>query len=61
MLGLEIRVKYHIAISKMYMPLLHDEDRLKHPKRYAFADKRWRYHARKAMSLLKEQLKRLSR
>jgi len=61
MLGLKIRTKYHLVICEIYLLLLHDKDKVKHPKRYAFANKRWRYHAIKTSSLLGEQLERLSR
>lgn len=54
-------VKYHNAAAKMYMPLLRDEMKPKHPALYAFADKRWRYHMKKSCEILKEHLSKMER
>ncbi len=51
----KIKVDYHNAVAKAYMPLLRDINKTKHPKIYAFADRRWRHHMKKSCQLIKDR------
>lgn len=55
------KVKYHHTMAKMYMPLLRDGMKPKHPTLYAFADKRWRYHMIKSCEILKQHFNEMER
>lgn len=59
MLFWKSKADWHIAIAKMYMPMLQDENKMKHPRVYRFADKRWRYHTVKALQEVRIGLNQL--
>ena len=46
---------FHVKVAKAYMLMLKDENKTKHPKIYAFADKRWRHHVQRGLQILKDK------
>lgn len=54
---LGIKFQYNLAVCKLYLDtgLLSDAYKLKHPKIYEIADRRWRYHAHECLEVLHRQ------
>lgn len=52
------RFDAHIGAAKFWQKtgMLKDEHKEKHPKLYKFADQQWRYHAQKALGILKQKV-----
>lgn len=53
-----IKIGYHNVITNIYLLLLRDEIKIKHPKVFRFADKRFRYHMIQSLQIIKKLIEK---
>ena len=52
-----IKVRWHLWCQRVWLIMLRDEYKTKYPDGYALADRKWRYHANKALGIMQNHLK----